>query len=110
MGALADGGRMAGVDILTPAAIAAMAAERITGQDLVLPFVMSWGAGVMRNPPNHPWGLGANTFGHSGWGGACAFADPDARLGGAYVMNRQGSVLLGDTRPKRLIAAAYAGL
>ncbi|MFN9928754.1 MAG: serine hydrolase domain-containing protein [Phenylobacterium sp.] len=110
MGALADGGRMDGVGILSPAGIAAMAAERIKGQDLVLPFVMSWGAGVMRNPPNHPWGPGANTFGHSGWGGACAFAVPDARLGGAYVMNRQGSVLMGDTRPKLLIEAAYTGL
>jgi len=25
-------------------------------------------------------------------------------------MNRQGSVLMGDTRPKRLIEAAYTGL
>ncbi len=110
MGALADGGRLDGDEILSPGGIAAMAAERITGQDLVLPFVMSWGAGVMRNPPNHPWGPGVRTFGHSGWGGACAFADPDARLGGAYVMNRQGSVLMGDARPRRLIEVAYTGL
>jgi CubicO group peptidase (beta-lactamase class C family) len=110
MGALADGGRLDGHEVLSSAGIAAMAAERIAGQDLVLPFVMSWGAGVMRNPPNHPWGPGVRAFGHSGWGGACAFADPDARLGGAYVMNRQGSVLMGDARPKRLIEAAYRAL
>jgi CubicO group peptidase (beta-lactamase class C family) len=76
----------------------------------VLPFVMRWGAGFMRNAPNFPWGPGTQTFGHSGWGGACAFADPERRLGGAYVMNRQGTALMGDPRPKRLIEAACAAL
>ena len=35
------------------------------------------------------------------------FADPERKLGGAYVMNKQGVALMGDPRPKRLIAAAY---
>lgn len=108
MGALADDGWLDGEQILSPALIVEASRERIRGQDLVLPFVMSWAAGFMRNPPNFPWGPGAATFGHSGWGGACAFADPERRLGGAYVMNRQGTALMGDARPKRLIAAAYA--
>jgi CubicO group peptidase (beta-lactamase class C family) len=107
-GALADGGRLDGLEILSPAAIEAVAAKRIEGQDLVLPFVMAWGAGVMRNAPLHPWGPGAQTFGHSGWGGSCLFADPERGLGGAYVMNRQSVHLCGDPRPKRLIEAAYA--
>jgi len=68
---------------------------------------MSWGAGFMRNAPNFPWGPGTETFGHAGWGGACAFADPRAKLGGAYVMNKQGTALMGDLRPRRLIEAAY---
>ncbi|HEY8615239.1 serine hydrolase domain-containing protein [Phenylobacterium sp.] len=110
MGALADDGWLEGEQILSPALIEEMARERIRGQDLVLPFEMSWGAGVMRNAPNHPWGPGPRTFGHSGWGGSCAFADPDRRLAGAYVMNKQGTALMGDLRPRRLIEAAYAGL
>jgi len=69
---------------------------------------MSWGAGFMRNEATHPWGPGNETFGHSGWGGSCAFADPERKLGGAYVMNRQSTDLLGDHRPRRLIEAAYA--
>lgn len=109
MGALADDGWLDGAQILSPALIAEMIRERIHGQDLVLPFVMSWGAGVMRNPPTFPWGPGVETFGHSGWGGACAFADPERKLGGAYVMNKQGVALMGDPRPRRLIEAAYAG-
>jgi len=107
MGALAHDGWLDGDEILSPALIVEATRERIRGQDLVLPFDMSWGAGFMRNPPNFPWGPGTQTFGHSGWGGACAFADPERKLGGGYVMNRQGIALMGDERPKRLIAAAY---
>ena len=110
MGALADGGWLDGETILSPALIAEAARSRIRGQDLVLPFEMSWGAGFMRNETVHPWGPGNETFGHSGWGGSCAFADPQARLGGAYVMNRQSTDLLNDGRPRRLIEAAYASL
>ena len=110
MGGLANDGWLEGGELLSPALIAEASRERIRGQDLVLPFDMSWGAGFMRNPPNFPWGPGLNTFGHAGWGGACAFADPEHRLGGAYVMNKQGVALMGDLRPRRLIEAAYAGL
>jgi CubicO group peptidase (beta-lactamase class C family) len=107
MGALANDGWLEGDEILSPALIAEASRERIRGQDLVLPFDMSWGAGFMRNVPNFPWGPGTETFGHAGWGGACAFADPKAKLGGAYVMNKQGTALMGDARPQRLIEAAY---
>jgi len=110
MGALANDGWLDGDEILSPALIAEASRERIRGQDLVLPFVMSWAAGFMRNEPNFPWGPGTQTFGHSGWGGACAFADPERKVGGAYVMNKQGVALMGDERPKRLIAAAYGAL
>jgi len=110
MGALADGGMLDGRSVLSPAAILEASRERIAGPDLVLPFVMSWGAGFMRNAPVKAWGPGRLSFGHSGWGGSCAFADPETRLAGAYVMNRQSSQLLGDARPKRLIEAAYAAL
>jgi CubicO group peptidase (beta-lactamase class C family) len=110
MGALADDGWLEGEDILSPALIAEAARSRIRGQDLVLPFEMSWGAGFMRNETVHPWGPGEETFGHSGWGGSCAFADPGRKLAGAYVMNRQSSDLLNDGRPRRLIEAAYASL
>ena len=110
MGALADDGWLDGEDILSPALIAEAARQRIRGQDLVLPFEMSWGAGFMRNETVHPWGPGNQTFGHSGWGGSCAFADPERKLAGAYVMNRQSAELLNDQPRRRLIEAAYASL
>ena len=110
IGALANDGWLDGETILSPALIAEASRERIFGQDLVLPFVMSWGAGFMRNSAVKVWGPGEQTFGHSGWGGSCAFADPETGLAGAYVMNKQSTDLIGDARAKRLIEAAYAGL
>jgi CubicO group peptidase (beta-lactamase class C family) len=94
-----------------PRGLAAQAArERIAGPDLVLPYDISWGAGFIRNEGLWLYGPGRETFGHSGWGGSCAFADPERGISGAYVMNRQSAELIGDPRPRRLIEAAYAAL
>ena len=71
---------------------------------------MSWGAGFMRSAGSGLYGPGAQTIGHSGWGGSCAFADPERRLSGAYVMNRQSSALIDDPRARRLIEATYAAI
>ena len=110
MGALATDGMLAGRPVLSPAGIASLSAERISGQDLVLPFEISWGAGVMRNSAFAPYGPAPTSFGHSGWGGSCALADPTRGVAMAYVMNRQSSQLIGDERPLALIRQAYACL
>ena len=110
MTALAGDGRLDGVLILSPDIAAEAARERIRGNDLVMPYFMAWGAGFIRNDPLGIYGPGKQSFGHSGWGGSCAFADPERRIAGAYVMNRQSALLLGDPRSRRLIEAAYACL
>lgn len=107
MSALACDGELDGRHILSPDARGLASRARVLGQDLVLPAVVGWGAGFMRNDPNFIYGPGAETFGHSGRGGSCAFADPAARVSGAYVMNAESSHLMGDPRPRRLIDAAY---
>ncbi len=109
-GALATDGRIGDVELLSPDMVIEAGRERIRGQDLVLPYEMSWGAGFMRNAPNFFYGPTATTIGHSGWGGSCAFADTERRVAGAYVMNKQDVHLIGDPRSRRLIDAAYAGL
>ncbi|HEV7157844.1 MAG TPA: serine hydrolase domain-containing protein [Caulobacteraceae bacterium] len=108
MAIVACGGRLAGRQWLSPATIEALCAERIAGPDLVLPYDLSWAAGLLRNERLGIYGPGQRTVGHSGWGGSCAFADPERRLSGAYVMNRQSAALIGDPRPRRLIDAVYA--
>ncbi len=110
MAAMACDGVVDGREVLAPGTAAEAARERIAGEDLVLPRMMSWGAGFMRGRGSNLYGPGEHTLGHSGWGGSCAFADPDRRLSGAYVMNRQSSALIDDPRARRLIEAAYAAL
>ncbi len=110
MGALATDGVLNGVTILSKPTIEALRAERIRGQDLVLPFDLSWGAGVMRNSAFAPYGPTADSFGHSGWGGSCAFADPVRGVAMSYVMNKQSAQLIGDDRAVALIKAAYGCL
>ena len=110
MNALACGGELDGRRLLRPQTVEALTRERIFGQDLVLPFQISWAAGLMRNRPNMIYGPGPASFGHSGWGGSCTFADPQRGLSGAYVMNRQSPELIGDPRAVRLITTAYANL
>jgi CubicO group peptidase (beta-lactamase class C family) len=110
MAAMANDGEIAGRRILAAGAAAEASRQRIVGQDLVLPYVIGWAAGFMRNQGLDIYGPGPQTIGHSGWGGSCAFADPERGVSGAYVMNRQSAELIGDPRAKRLIGAAYEGL
>ena len=83
---------------------------RVKGADLVLPYELAWGAGLLRNEGLRFYGPGEETVGHSGWGGSCAFADPERRVSGAYVMNRQSVELIADARAMALIEAAYTAL
>ncbi len=105
-----EGGKLDGKRFISPATLDALVKERVRGEDKVLPFELSWGAGIMRNVTPGFYGPTPETVGHSGWGGSCGFADPVKRLTGAYVMNRQMHYLAGDPRPVKLIEAAYSCL
>ena len=110
MAVIANGGALDGRTVLSPGVRAEMLRERIHGRDRVLPFDISWAAGLMRNEGLHIFGPNPTAAGHCGWGGSCAFADPDARVSGAYVMTRQSPHLIGDPRAVRLVEAVYGGL
>jgi len=110
MGVVANGGRLGSTDVISQMTLAKATRERIQGPDKVLPFTVSWAAGFMRNEGLHIYGPGELTVGHSGWGGSCVFADPETRISGAYVMNKQSPHLIGDPRAVTLIEAVYAAL
>lgn len=109
LGVVANGGALDGRSVLSAGTLEQLTRERIHGPDKVLPYTISWAAGLMRNDglsvfgPDEAWG-------HYGWGGSMAMADPSRRLSAAYVMTRQSPHLIGDPRPRRLLEALYAAL
>ena len=107
--AYASGGIIGDLTLFGEETFAALTKERAFGRDRVLPFEMSFGAGIMRNT-NLAFGPDRDTLGHSGWGGSAAFGDTRHNLSAAYVMNRQSNILLGDPRSKRLFSSLYGCL
>jgi CubicO group peptidase (beta-lactamase class C family) len=110
-GALARGGLLDGVHLLSRDAIARAAQEQAYGPDAVLSGLHTrFGSGFMLAHRGLPLGTSPRAFGHPGMGGSLGFADPDARLGFGYVTNRMQSGLAGDARGFALISAVYASL
>ena len=109
MGVVANGGALDGRSVLSAGTLEQLTRERIHGPDKVLPYTISWAAGLMRNDGLKVFGPG-EAFGHYGWGGSMAMADPSQRLSAAYVMTRQSPHLIGDPRPRRLLEALYGAL
>lgn len=103
-------GSFEGREMLSETTLAAARLERIHGQDRVLPFVMGWAAGWTMNAGLDIFGPNPAALGHYGWGGSCAWADPEAGLSAAYVMTRQSPHLIGDPRAVRLQQALYSAL
>ncbi|WP_425986598.1 serine hydrolase domain-containing protein [Brevundimonas sp. TWP1-2-1b1] len=109
LGVVANDGVLDGRSVLSAGTLDQLTRERIHGPDKVLPFEISWAAGLMRNHGLKAFGPD-EAFGHYGWGGSMAMADPSRRLSAAYVMTRQSPHLIGDPRPKRLLEALYGAL
>jgi CubicO group peptidase (beta-lactamase class C family) len=93
--------------LLSPAGLAAATRVRFDGID-VSGYPSKWAAGVSARAENYCSRAAQGTFGHGGWGGSLAFADPKARLGFAYVTNHMLGFDDGiDPRRQRLIEAVY---
>jgi CubicO group peptidase (beta-lactamase class C family) len=109
-GVLACGGEQGGVRVLSRGSIAHARTESSMGLDAVLGVSTRFGLGFMLPQPEAQFSPSASAFGHPGAGGSIGFADPEGRLGFAYVMNRMGTSLLLDPRPAALIDAVYTCL
>lgn len=92
--------------VLEQEAIDALFEIQISGLDLVLPFKITWCAGMMRNRGG-VYGPSETAFGHSGFGGSCVVVDPARRLTIAYAPSKMSPYLAGDPRSLRLLNAVY---
>jgi CubicO group peptidase (beta-lactamase class C family) len=70
--------------------------------DEVLKVDTAFSHGFARPHGELDFGFSKRSFGHPGAGGSFAFADPDAHVSFAYVMNRMGFHIANDPREKSL--------
>ena len=106
-GSMADGGAELG---LTRATLDEVEAECPAGFDVIFRLRSAFAMGFMKPFPILPFGSSGRSYGHTGMGGSFGFADPAAKLGYAYAMNRGGYSLPTDPREIALRTAVYGSL
>jgi CubicO group peptidase (beta-lactamase class C family) len=79
-------------------------------KDAILGVPAYYSLGYLRPGPDVAFGSSPRAFGTPGAGGSFAFADPDAQLGYAYVMNEMDFYLIDDPREKALRDAIYRAI
>lgn len=107
--ALAKGGELDGVRIVSRALLGEATREQSYGQDLINDRPARFGLGFLLTMKERPLGPNPNTFGHFGAGGSLGFCDPDAGLAFGYVTNDMGPRWQ-NPRNRGLIEACYACL
>jgi CubicO group peptidase (beta-lactamase class C family) len=108
----AEGGAELGVGQETMARLTAPPRTFRT-KDVVMGVPSYLSLGFLRPGPELAFGSSPRAFGTPGAGGSFGFADPDARLGFAYVMNKLDFYIFDDPREKALrdaVHRAIAGL
>jgi CubicO group peptidase (beta-lactamase class C family) len=108
--ALACGGEVDGVRLLSPEGVERALVEQAHNVDLVLGVKMRMGTGFGLMNEEIPLSQNPRAFFWGGYGGSLALIDLDARMTVTYVMNKMGSSLAGDLRGALLVFAAYQSL
>ena len=108
--AVACGGELDGVRLLSLDTIKKALEEQSYGTDLVLMVPLRFGLGLGLQSKELPIGPNQRLLYWGGWGGSISIMDLDAKLSIAYVMNKMVSTLTGDPRSARPIEALYESL
>jgi CubicO group peptidase (beta-lactamase class C family) len=110
-GALACGGELEGVHVMSSAQIQRSYEEQSYGPDAVMYGLPSrFGLGYRLSHSAAQYGPNPHTFGHTGAGGSLGIAEPDARIGFGYTMNQMGTHMFVDPRVAALLDAVYGSL
>jgi CubicO group peptidase (beta-lactamase class C family) len=107
--AFAEGGAELGITPETFARLIAVPAIN-DPTDTVLGVASAFSLGFLRPGPTGFFGSSPRAFGGPGAGGSFGFADPDARVGFAYVMNNMDFYLENDPREKALRDAVFRAI
>jgi CubicO group peptidase (beta-lactamase class C family) len=107
---LANGGQIDGRKFFTSGTFKLMTTTISDGLDRVFEIPTAFSAGLMKDATKTERKLfGPSTYasGHPGAGGSHAFADPENRIGFAYVMNQMEQSVLPNEKSLRLVDAMY---
>jgi CubicO group peptidase (beta-lactamase class C family) len=104
--ALAGGGVLDGERFLSTETLRRATEIQTTKPDIVVGYPMRWRLGYHVAATTR--GVIPNGFGHFGFGGSGAWADPDNDLAVAFVCNRVAGTPFGDLRFLRIGAQARA--
>jgi len=107
--AMACGGELDGVRLLSLPTIEKAIEEQCHDTDLVMNMPIRYGLGFGLVSKEMPIGPNPRTFYWGGWGGSVVVMDLDARLSWAYVMNKMSADIL-DPRGGGIAQALYATL
>jgi len=87
--AMARRGELDGVRLMSPDSIERMTTEQHNQVEQLQDRPYHQALGVLLNTPEAVYmGPNPRSFGHHGIGGSIGFADPDARIGFSYAVNR----------------------
>ncbi len=120
---LANGGRMqdqpasvvlrCGKQFFSEKTLAWMMTTLTDGIDRVFGIPTAFSAGFMKDSKpakRRIFGRSTSSFGHPGAGGSHAFADPENKIGFAYVMNQMEQSVLPNDKSLRLLDAIYGAI
>ena len=108
---LANGGELDGVRILSAEGVKRMTTEQHNKTEVLRGRAYHQASGVLLNtPPYVDMGPNPRAFGHHGSGGAIGLADPDAKIGFGYGMNRMHADPTNGPRAGGLIKATFASV
>lgn len=106
--AMACGGTVDGVTLLTPEGVNVVLEKQHEGMDDVLMTENAMGMGFGISSAMMP--LPPKAFFWGGWGGSLCMIDLDTRSTITYVMNRMEASLTGDVRGGNVVLAAFGAL
>ncbi|HXX40987.1 MAG TPA: serine hydrolase domain-containing protein [Chthoniobacterales bacterium] len=107
---LANGGELEDRKFFSPDTLRRMTTILSEGEDRVFQIPTAFSAGFMKDTKlsgRHIFGGSKASFGHPGAGGSHAFADPENKIGFAYVMNQMKQNVLPDEKSLMLVGAVY---
>ena len=108
--ALACGGEVDGVRLMSTAGVERIFEPQCEDVDQVLGMKMKLGLGFGLMNETIPLSPSPTACFWGGWGGSIALIDLDAQLTVSYAMNKMASGLVGDLRGAMIVMSAYQAL